>query len=172
MTSLSMRSIRLRPGEEYRDTIPVELEPLELGGQRYVPVPDAPEAEVTISRLGSGTLFGLRFETVLEGPCFRCLEEASLPLSVAGREYQAATDADSDEVRNPYLVDGLLELSAWARDAVALELPEKILCAEDCAGLCAGCGANLNVAECTCAPAEPDPRFAKLAELRERLRDA
>jgi uncharacterized protein len=169
MTFLSMRSIRLRPGEEYRDTLAVELEPLELGGQRYVPVPAAPESALTIARLSSGTLFDLRFETRLHGPCFRCLEDAVLQVQVSAREYQAATAADTEDVRNPYLADDRLDLSAWAHDVLALELPEKILCKEDCAGLCAGCGANLNVEPCTCGPAEPDPRFAKLAELKDRL---
>lgn len=164
-----MRSIRLRPGEEYRDTISVELEPLELGGQRYVPAPEDPETSVVISRVSSGTLFDLRFAVAQHGPCFRCLEEATLAIDVSAREYQAATDADTDELRNPYLVDDVLDLSSWARDAIAVALPEKILCHEGCAGLCPGCGTNLNVAECTCGPPEPDQRFAKLAELKDRL---
>ncbi len=48
-------------------------------------------------------------------------------------------------------------------------VPEQILCRADCAGLCAGCGANLNDEECRCAPPEPDTRWSKLSELKERL---
>ena len=58
-------------------------------------------------------------------------------------EYQAS-EADDDELRTPYVVDGSLEVSDWARDAVVLALPEKILCRPDCAGLCPECGKNLN----------------------------
>ncbi len=90
-----------------------------------------------------------------------------LPIRV--REYQATVGEPSEETTTPYLVDDRLDLSAWARDAIVLELPEKILCRDDCAGLCAGCGADLNVAACTCPPPAPDPRLAKLADLRERL---
>jgi len=168
VTSLNLRSIRLRPGERYEARPEVELEPLELAGQRYEPVPAAPEAALVVSRITTGTLFEISLAVTLEGPCYRCLEQAAVPVRISAREYQA-TAPETDEQRTPYLEDGRLDLSAWVRDAIALEVPEKILCRDDCAGLCAGCGANLNVDACTCGPPEPDPRFAKLAELRNRL---
>src|SRR5581483_11935148 len=54
-------------------------------------------------------------------------------------------------------------LSQWGRDAVALALPDKILCRPDCAGLCGECGKNLNDEPHTHDDAEPDPRWAALA---------
>ena len=121
-----------------------------------------------IGRVSSGTLFSLAFEARLHGPCVRCLGDAVVTVAIDVKEYQAERP-ESEELATPYLADDRLDLSAWARDAVVLALPEKILCRPDCAGLCAGCGANLNREPCRCGPAEPDPRFAKLAELRERL---
>ena len=47
MTTFSLRQVRLRSGEEYRDEVEVVVEPLELGGQRYLPVPDPLPAELT-----------------------------------------------------------------------------------------------------------------------------
>jgi uncharacterized protein len=169
VTTFNLRSLKLRPGEAYRETLPVQLEPLLLGGEPYAPVPERPQASLAITRLTSGTLFELHFAASLVGPCFRCLEDSSVPLVIRAREYQAAHGEPTEETTTPYLVDDRLDLSAWARDALALELPEKVLCREECAGLCAGCGANLNGEDCTCPPPEPDARFAKLAELRERL---
>ena len=149
--------------------LPVELDPMEFGGERYRPDPAAPEATLTLTRAGAGTLFALALATTLRGPCFRCLASAAVPVEVHVREYDEPAPGRPEELRNPYLEDDLLDLSAWARDAIALELPEKILCREDCAGLCAGCGANLNEEACRCGPPAPDPRFEKLAEMRERL---
>jgi DUF177 domain-containing protein len=168
MTTFTLRALKLRSGEAYRDELPVELTPLALGGQRYQPEPTEPQATLAITRTTSGLVLELSFETVLTGPCVRCLEDASVELGVRTREYHEPS-ATSEELRTPYLTDGRLDLSSWARDALAFELPEQILCSAECAGLCAGCGANLNVAACSCPPAEPDPRFAKLAELRQRL---
>ena len=164
-----MRSIRLRPGEEYRDEKEIDLEPFDLGGQRYLPVPDKVQADVVVTRATTGTVFELRFRTRLHGPCVRCLEDAVVDVEVAAREYQATNPGESEELRTPYLVEDRLDLSAWARDAVALELPDKILCRPDCAGLCPVCGKDLNREPHEHEEAEPDPRWAVLENLREQL---
>ena len=169
MKSFSLRSVRLRPGEEYRDQIEVELEPLELGGQRYLPVPDQVPAEFAVTRASTGTVFELRFQARLHGPCYRCLGDAVLDIPISAREYQATSPREAEELRTPYLEDDRLDVAAWARDAVALELPDKILCRPDCAGLCPVCGKNLNDEPHDHGEPEPDSRWAALAELRDRL---
>jgi uncharacterized protein len=169
VTTLSLRQIRLRSGEEYRDTKDVELAPLELGGQRYLPVPGTVPADLTITRASTGTVFALSFRARLHGPCYRCLADAVVDLPISAREYQATNPGESEELRTPYVIDDRLDLSAWARDALALELPDKILCRPDCAGLCPVCGIDLNVEPHTHEQDEGDPRWAALAELRDRL---
>jgi uncharacterized protein len=168
MTSFSLRSLRLRPGEEHRDEQEVALEPLWLGGQRYLPVPDKVPAELAIGKATSGTVFELGFQTRLHGPCYRCLADAVVDVEIAAREYQA-TSPDTDELRTPYLESDQLDLSAWARDALVLELPDKILCRPDCAGLCPVCGRDLNVEPHVHEDEEPDTRWAALAELKDKL---
>ena len=68
--------------------------------------------------------------------------------------------------RTPYVHDDVLELSAWAHDALALELPDKILHSPDCAGLCPECGKDLNVEPHTHVEERGDPRWAALEQLR------
>ena len=92
-----------------------------------------------------------------------------LDLPIAAREYEATSPGGSDELRTPYLADDRLDLSAWARDALALELPDKILCRSDCAGLCPTCGVDLNREPHEHVEEAIDTRWAPLAELRERL---
>ena len=169
MKSLNLRSIRLRSGEEYRDEIELELTPLEYGGQRYLPVPDSVPAQLVVSRASTGTVFQLRTVARLHGPCYRCLADAVVELPVNAREYQATNPEGSDELRNPYLVDNVLALDAWARDVIALALPEQILCRPDCKGLCPVCGEDLNVEPHEHEESEPDPRWAALAQLRDKL---
>jgi uncharacterized protein len=168
MTSLDLRRVRLRSGEQHRDTHQIALEPLTFGGQRYVPVPAEPEAELTISRASTGTLFELRFSGRLYGPCQRCLADAVVERELAVREYQA-TNPDDDDLRTPYVAGEQLDLSAWARDALALALPEQILCRPDCAGLCPVCGKDLNVEPHEHVEESSDPRWAVLEQLKERL---
>jgi uncharacterized protein len=168
MTTLNLRTIKLRSGEQFRDEREIELEPLELGGQRYLPVPQKVPATLTITRASTGTVFELSFHVRLHGPCYRCLEDAVLDLPISAREYQA-TAPESDEMRTPYLEENNLDLSAWARDALALELPDKILCRPDCAGLCPVCGKDLNAEPHEHDEPKADTRWAALAELKDRL---
>jgi uncharacterized protein len=168
MTSFDLRRVKLRPGEEHREALDVELEPLELGGQRYLPIPELVPAELAISRAVTGTVFTLAFEARLHGPCYRCLGDAVLDIPIRAREYQASSP-DDDELRTPYLVDNRLDVSAWARDAVALSLPDKILCRLDCAGLCPGCGENLNDNPHEHEETTADPRWAALEALRDEV---
>ncbi|HYY63969.1 MAG TPA: DUF177 domain-containing protein [Gaiellaceae bacterium] len=168
MTVFNLRTLKLRSGEQFVDARDIRLEPLELGGQRYLPVPETVPTELSITRASTGTVFELRFRNRLHGPCYRCLNDAVLELPISAREYQA-TNPDSEELRTPYLDDDRLDLSAWARDAVALALPEQILCRPDCAGLCPICGKDLNAEPHSHDEEQPDSRWAALAELRDRL---
>jgi len=167
--SFNLRSVKLRSGEEYRDEIELDLTPLEYGGQRYVPVPEKVPAELVVSRASTGTVFQLRFDARLHGPCYRCLGDAAVSIPVNAREYQATSPGESDELRTPYVVEDRLDVIGWARDAIALALPEQILCRPDCAGLCPVCGKDLNLEPHTHDEERADPRWDVLAKLREEL---
>jgi uncharacterized protein len=169
VTTFNLRNVKLRAGEQFRDALEVDLEPLELGGQRYVPVPEKPEAVLTLTQTSSGLVLDLELATRVLGPCVRCLADAGLDVEVAAREYQASSPGESEELTTPYIANTRLDLSAWAHDAVALALPDKILCREDCAGLCSVCGKDLNREPHEHEGEDVDPRWAALSELRDRL---
>jgi uncharacterized protein len=167
--SFNLRQVRLRSGEEYRDEIELELEPFELGGQRYLPIPDKVPAALAITKASTGTVLELAFSGRMHGPCYRCLGDAVLELPIEGREYQANNPEGVDELRTPYLEDDNLDLAAWSRDAIALALPDKILCRADCAGLCPVCGKNLNEEPHEHHEEHVDSRWQALETLREKL---
>jgi uncharacterized protein len=169
MRSFNLRQVKLRSGEEYRDEVELELEPFELGGERYIPVPEKVPAALAITKASTGTVFELGFTGRMHGPCYRCLDDAVLELAIAAREYQATNPEGADELRTPYVQDDKLDLAAWSRDAIALALPDKILCRLDCAGLCPVCGKNLNEEPHTHKEAPADSRWAALESLREKL---
>jgi uncharacterized protein len=89
-----------------------------------------------------------------------------LEVPVSAREYHANDPAGDEELRSPYVGANALDLSAWARDALALALPGKILHDPDCAGLCPVCGKDLNVEPHAHDEAHTDPRWAALEALR------
>jgi uncharacterized protein len=158
--------LRLSPGEARRLDLAVPLGDFAYGGQTYAPQPSEVGAKLDVSRMtGGGYSLRLRFDAGLSGPCMRCLEPASPVVSVDAREIDQP--GGGDELSSPYITDDQLDLSGWAHDAFALALPDQVLCRPDCAGLCPECGENLNLA----GPEhqhdrEPDPRWAKLRELK------
>jgi uncharacterized protein len=169
VTVYSLRNVKLRNGEQQRDAVDVQLQPLVLGGQEYLPVPESVPAELTITKATTGSLYDLAFTARLHGPCFRCLRDTVLELPIRAQEYQANDPAGDEELISPYVGDDALDLSSWARDALALELPDKILHDPDCAGLCAECGRDLNDEPHTHDAPAGDPRWGALDELKDRL---
>ena len=163
--SIDLDRLALSPGEGRRLDLEIDPGRLELAGQGYAFAPDGP-AHLEISRTAAGYAMRLTFQGSVGGPCMRCLEDASVTTEVEAREVDQSGTAD-EELRSPYVSEGILDLSAWAHDALALALPAKLLCRSDCAGLCAVCGASLNdadLAEHEHGQAR-DPRWAKLDEL-------
>ena len=89
VTRFPLRRLRLRPGEEQRDAVPIELEPFELGGQRYLPVPHEVEGDLTVVQATAGLDLRLAFDVRLHGPCMRCLADAAQDVHIDAREYHA-----------------------------------------------------------------------------------
>ena len=169
MTFIDLRRLHLRPGEVRRERVDVELEPYVLGGQRYEPSPATIRVELEISQASGATVFDLQLHAHLAGPCMRCLGYAEVGLDVSAREFHDPDAERADDLRSDYVVDDRLQVGVWARDAIALELPEQILCQSDCAGLCPVCGKDLNAEPHEHADLETDPRWGPLEELRDRL---
>ncbi len=163
---LDLASLRLSPGEGRRISLEVPIDPFELGSETYRAEPSAVPVALTVSRMsGGGYALLLSFEAAVAGPCMRCLGAAAPVVEVEAREVDRP--GSGEELDSPYLEDETLDLGAWARDALALAMPAKILCREDCAGLCPVCAIDLNEA----GPEHrheraADPRWAKLRELR------
>jgi uncharacterized protein len=145
-TIIDLARLSLAHGEGARLDLPVHLDPLELGGQTYVPQGGELKTRIDVSRPSNGYAFRLRFPVRIEGPCMRCLEDAAVETEVDAREVDQS-DTDDEELRSPYVVDDQLDLGRWAHDAAVLAIPSRILCRLDCAGLCPACGESLNDAD-------------------------
>jgi uncharacterized protein len=160
-----LAALRLSSGEGRRLELAVPIDPLVLGGERYAAEPAPVPVVLDVSRMmGGGYALRLRFTAALGGPCMRCLKRARPLLEVDAREVERP--GEGEELESPYVDHETLDLQAWARDAFALAAPAKVLCREECAGLCPICAADLNEAGADHHHERPpDPRWAKLREL-------
>jgi uncharacterized protein len=164
--TIDLATLGLKPGQASR--VDVELTPdgLELGGEPYEFAPAKVPTRLDVSRTASGHAMRLRLTARLAGPCMRCLAGGSFEVEVDAREVDQPGSVD-EELTSPYVDEGVLDVSTWARDAIALALPATLLCRPDCAGLCPECGVSLNDVDPATHVHEqaPDPRWAKLREL-------
>lgn len=164
--AFDLGKLHLSAGEGRQITIEVDLDPFDFGGQRYRVDPARAAATLDISKTtGGGYALRLRFQARVTGPCMRCLASAQPSFEVEARE--VSQPGGGEELESPYVEAGVLDVRAWARDALALALPTQILCKDDCAGLCPVCGADLNeVGPDHAHESSRDPRWAKLSEIR------
>jgi uncharacterized protein len=166
---IDLASLRLSSGEGRRLQLPMRIQALEFGGERYGAEPDQVPALLDVSRMsGDGYALRLRFAATLAGPCMRCLKDARRGIEVDARE--VSVPGGGEEMSSPYVREQTLDLAAWAHDAFALALPTQVLCREECAGLCPVCAMDLNEAGRAglhhAHEREPDSRWAKLRELK------
>lgn len=100
-----------------------------------------------------------------EAICARCSEV--FPFELEFKTVQPVAEELKGENTDEYILidDGYIDLGEFFDSCLLLEKPIKLICREDCAGLCPKCGANLNKKNCGCVTKEIDPRFEKLREL-------
>ena len=163
--TFDLAPLGLRSGDGRRLDLHVAIADFDYGGEPYAVEPSLVPVRLDVSRTTNmGWALRLRFSATLRGPCMRCLEPAEPVFEVDARE--VSQPGGGEELNSPYLDDEDLDLAQWTRDALALALPDRLTCREDCAGLCGQCGANLNEDSEHRHEAAPDARWAKLGELK------
>lgn len=105
----------------------------------------------------------------VEDQCSRCLKKVSIDLKpdinlvITPEE---GIDHEDDDLNHETYVGDEVDISNYIREQIAMSLPLKVVCREDCKGLCADCGINLNEKECECSGQKIDPRLEVLKNLK------
>jgi len=130
--------------------------------------------EVLVQKSGQLYHFSVELKGTFDTFCHRCL--APVPFAVetrfdvvvqrGGVIDDRGEDDEADEFIHLPMGENEVTLDAQIYENLIVSIPMQILCREDCKGLCAGCGANLNVEECSCRPAI-DPRWDALRRLKD-----
>ncbi|MCI7595540.1 MAG: DUF177 domain-containing protein [Lachnospiraceae bacterium] len=101
-------------------------------------------------------------------PCDRCLAPVEVPLVLNFEREVYAPDAEmSEEEREEqqFMKEYELDLEELLREELQLSWPSKVLCSEECKGICSVCGQNLNEGDCECDSFVPDIRLAGLMDI-------
>ena len=161
----NLKEILHVPGASLPFAFQLDLSDLDFYGERPFAHPIVIHG--TVRNMAGALMLEGSADTTLELVCDRCLkpfrQELRLPVSTLLAE--TLEDEENDEI--VLLEDGAVDLDEVFTTALVLSMDSKHVCDQDCKGLCATCGANLNEGPCGCRK-EIDPRLAALAQLLDK----
>ena len=164
---LGLSKIIETPGASVPFSTSVDLSDL-CYGVSY-PVSEPVLAEGTVRNTAGVLVMTGDIRTTIHGTCDRCAAEFDRDIDFAIDVVlvtELANEENEDEWVFPLEGDSA-DLDDIVRTVFVLNLDSKLLCKDDCAGLCCRCGKNLNDGPCNCQK-ELDPRFAALKQLLEK----
>jgi len=135
---------------------------------------DGIDVSATLKRIRQTLYLEGSLRTEVEMDCSRCLEAARLPISApfkyiltpAQAEQPEEQELSAEDMDFVYYQDDLIDLDPLITEQILLQIPMKVLCREDCRGLCPRCGINLNTGSCQCHEDRIDSRLAVLKKLK------
>ena len=162
-------------GKEKTWEVPFEAEAFH-GTEGNYPVVSSDPVWISVQNMGNRKLSLKGHSSVtLEIPCARCLEPVKY---TCGLEFDQELDmrvSDEDRVKNldekSYLSGYNLDADQLVCNELSLSLPMKVLCKEDCKGICNRCGANLNYETCGCDTRSLDPRMAVIQDIFKQFKE-
>ena len=161
---LGLSKIMDCPGQSVSFSDSIDLRDLQYG--TCFPVTEPVLANGTVRNTAGVLVMKGTITTRIHGVCDRCTEEftrdVEMPIDVVLVTELADEENEDEGVFN--LVGESADLEEIVRTVFVLNMDSRLLCSEDCKGICGGCGKNLNHEACTCQK-EIDPRLAALQQL-------
>ncbi len=112
-------------------------------------------------------------EVTIAIPCDRCLEDVewNFPIEIEKEMDLTKSSEETGMDELSYMTGTSLDVDQLIFGEILVSWPMKVLCREDCKGICKRCGADLNLAECQCQKTEPDPRMAAIQDIFSKFKE-
>ena len=162
-------------GKEKTWSVPFEAKSYE-GAEGKYPVVSSEPVRVTVKNLGNRKLsVSGGTKVTLSIPCARCLEPVEYTCELAFDQELDMKASEDDRVKDldeqSYVTGYNLDADRMVCNELSLSLPMKVLCKEDCKGICNRCGANLNYETCGCDTRSLDPRMAVIQDIFKQFKE-
>ena len=173
--------------KRFDQEVPIDIDQLEYSFGTF-PITEKTPVRITVGKEDAKVLYihGTASITV-SIPCDRCLEDVQVPLELdfdervptGGDESPAAAESVPEDAAEEgsafepdyYLQGYYLDVDKLLFGEALLNWPSRVLCSEDCKGLCPVCGQNLNRSECGCDRTQLDPRMAKVLDVFSKFKE-
>ncbi len=172
---INLTELFSRDGKEKTYTCSIDMDHLQTSEDTYEIVAKKP-VSLRIRNLGDRKLLleGTA-ELTLQIPCGRCLEPVDYPFTLDMNEELDMNKTEEERAEEldeqPYVSGYYLDVDRLLSNELLLNLPMKVLCREDCKGICNRCGANLNHTACSCDQSSPDPRMSVIQDLFQKFKE-
>lgn len=172
---INLTELFSRDGKEKTYTCGIDMEQLHTKEEDFDIVSKEPVV-LHIRNLGERKLFMQgKAKLTLQIPCGRCLEPVDWPFELDVEEELDLSKTEEERAgelnEQPYVSGYNLDVDRLLSSELLLNLPMKVLCREDCKGMCNRCGANLNHTACSCDQSSPDPRMAAIQDLFQKFKE-
>lgn len=152
-------------GSELNKTVKHTVDLSDMLYGTYCPIRKPVSVQGRIFSKADVVYLELDINYTLNGYCDRCADEVKKDYSIKVRKILVQSLQNEDDDDNYIIIDNqTLDLNELVSEEVSLNLPSKLLCSDNCKGLCPKCGTNLNVNKCDCK-GDVDPRMAALLQL-------
>ena len=155
--------------------VPVEMTAFEASYGSF-PIIEKQDAHIVVKHVKQRELMITgEASMVLEIPCDRCLEPVKVPFELQftkNVDLQETDDEQVDELDEKNYIDGYnLDVDKLLYNEILIGWPMKILCSEDCKGICNTCGQNLNKGTCNCEDTSLDPRMSVIRDVFKNFKE-
>lgn len=166
---VSLSEVMNRRGETVQVEAEVSFDVFRMNGVDY-PIRKRTPVRLTMkSPSAKRVLLQAEAEYVLSAPCDRCLKEVELPFEIRHEQEidfsKSQEERERDLEETSYISGYELDVDRFLFEELLVAFPAKVLCKEDCKGICNVCGADLNAGECGCDRTVIDPRMAAVQDI-------
>ena len=159
------------------EIVSVSFDEFRLRGKCY-PILSKEDAHIQVEYVGNQKLKVSGTSKLTIGiPCDRCLEEVPVDFNmdfvrdVETKEAEVASD-EADQLDENNYIDGYhLDVEKLLYNEILVGWPMKVLCSEDCKGICSVCGQNLNEGTCSCEDTGLDPRMSVIRDVFKNFKE-
>ncbi len=163
---VNLADVLTSEGMDIAREVPLEMTCYGNGTESFEILSASP-VSLTVSNVEKGkALLKGSAEMSLRAACGRCLAEVPVDLALEFERTILSPETEGEEMDDQNFMDGFsLDVDALVHDEILMNWPAKILCKDDCKGICPVCGQNLNEGECGCDTFVPDPRMAVIQDI-------
>lgn len=172
---IHLSEILSKEGKVMEQQVKLEMQEIAISGETCKITKKQP-VMLKLSNTGEQkVLISGKCELSVAIPCGRCLKDVitgfcldfsrEVDMSMSEEERKEQLD------ENNYIAGYELDVDALIADEMVLQWPMKVLCKEDCKGICSVCGKDLNAEQCDCDRTVLDPRMAAFLDIFEQFKE-